>query len=369
MTHIRAHRQTFIELQSHLGDVANCLTGTLDTADVSISRLTDRIEAVKDLVFTRMKNAENLLEDCLKNDDKDTNCQTERNNVSDFQQQYNAVISQLQRFESELARYRNVAVRVRSLVDLDIRHCITELHAREVIVEQLQGLGTPAEANSGGSASVYSQQSIGSSSVANAIKPASIYDAVLKNAPDHNLKAKTDFLYQNLDRVFFHEYEKMTSVDAEQLGSIYMPDTRVTYLYDMGNDNDTEFRVIAAYGYSQPATTDRDSSRMRAWLGPTDQYAEAVLSPTVKYDKGHFIAHSLGGGFDMNLFLQKREINRGWSDEGKIFRSMENYAKDNVGTLVFSRPLYDNGSGHPYAIEYGVFKQDGTLWLDRFENR
>ena len=37
------------------------------------------------------------------------------------------------------------------------------------------------------------------------------------------------------------------------------------------------------------------------------------------YDKGHFICHGAGGGCDWNLFPQLRSLNRGWTDEGKLY--------------------------------------------------
>ncbi len=35
------------------------------------------------------------------------------------------------------------------------------------------------------------------------------------------------------------------------------------------------------------------------------------------YDKGHFIAHYSGGPIDINLFPQHRDVNRGWSSQGR----------------------------------------------------
>ena len=40
------------------------------------------------------------------------------------------------------------------------------------------------------------------------------------------------------------------------------------------------------------------------------------------YDKGHFVCHSAGGGGDWNLFPQL-PLNRGWSEEGRLYRKME----------------------------------------------
>ena len=37
-------------------------------------------------------------------------------------------------------------------------------------------------------------------------------------------------------------------------------------------------------------------------------------------DKGHLLSHASGGELDINLFPHRRELNRGWSEEGKLFR-------------------------------------------------
>lgn len=35
----------------------------------------------------------------------------------------------------------------------------------------------------------------------------------------------------------------------------------------------------------------------------------------------------------MNLFLQRRDLNRGWSQQGKQYRAMEQYLADHPGTF------------------------------------
>ena len=100
-------------------------------------------------------------------------------------------------------------------------------------------------------------------------------------------------------------------------------------------------------------------------LGPVDFISE---NDRAIYDKGHFIAHSLGGGLEINIFPQLRDTNRGWSERGKIFRAMETYCLQHPGTYCFSHPSYLGKSWHPAAIEYGVLKADGELWVERFEN-
>jgi hypothetical protein len=102
---------------------------------------------------------------------------------------------------------------------------------------------------------------------------------------------------------------------------------------------------------------------MRGFVGHTEKYLGR------DFDKGHFIAHALGGSVNINLFPQVRHINRGWSAEGKIYRQMERYCFENPGGMLFSRPLYADCSSRPAEIEFGVLRTDGTLWVRLFTNR
>ena len=80
------------------------------------------------------------------------------------------------------------------------------------------------------------------------------------------------------------------------------------------------------------------------------------------------MAHSIGGGFDVNLFSQERRLNRGWSARGKIYRQMEKYCHHHEGAFCFSRPIYTDASSVPRWLEFGVLKTDDTLWVEVFEN-
>jgi len=123
-----------------------------------------------------------------------------------------------------------------------------------------------------------------------------------------------------------------------------------------------EDRVIAVLGTSAREEQRRDSSRIRRWGAPTDELLGAYR------DKGHFMAHCIGGGLDVNLFSQERRLNRGWSPQGKTYRQMENYCYEQPGTFCFSRPIYVDGSSVPRWLEFGVLKADQTLWVETFEN-
>jgi hypothetical protein len=131
---------------------------------------------------------------------------------------------------------------------------------------------------------------------------------------------------------------------------------------DVPYDQTIEDRVVAVLGTSARAEEKRDASRSRGWVGPTEE-----LLGTER-DKGHFMAHRIGGGLDVNVFSQERRLNRGWSPQGKIYRQMENYCYQQPGTFCFSRPIYADGSSVPRWLEFGLLKADHTVWVELFDN-
>jgi len=201
------------------------------------------------------------------------------------------------------------------------------------------------------------------------------YTDIMKDAPQGDSEAIIKFLSDELPDLWCFEYEGMTFTDdypysPDELDIVSIPLDKLTYIYDMGDsagEGDpenprVESRVVAVYGRSQPPRTKRDTSRMRGWLGPSNERGDG------KYDKGHFIAHMSGGGLDINLFFQRRDINRGWSPRGKVYRQMERYCAEHLGTFCFSRPYYNDRSWQPCALEYGILMPDGKLWVEWFEN-
>ena len=136
-----------------------------------------------------------------------------------------------------------------------------------------------------------------------------------------------------------------------------------TYLYDFCSDpaappeiGEREDRTLLAYGLSQKAERERDGGRMRGLPGSDE-----------RGDRGHLISHAAGGGLDINVFHQDAYLNRGWSPQGKMYRSIERYCADNEGTFFFSRLLYDDDTARPSEIELGVLR-DGSLWVELFGN-
>jgi len=130
-----------------------------------------------------------------------------------------------------------------------------------------------------------------------------------------------------------------------------------TYLFDCTTELgvEREDRVVAAFGVSRRQERTRHRSRIEGF------------PPPLRGDRGHFLAHSIGGGTDINLFHQDTRLNRGWSVEGKKYRAMESYCASHPGTFCFARPLYTDASACPSSIEYGVLR-NRKFWVEVFKN-
>ena len=138
-----------------------------------------------------------------------------------------------------------------------------------------------------------------------------------------------------------------------------------TFLFDQASlcSDSVEDRLVAAYGLSAVQQRPRDASRIRGFLGGRIEIPEKGV-----FDKGHVLAHGMGGGLDVNLFPQRLELNRGRSARGKIYRKMESYAVRHPGTLAFSHLIYSDESWVPAFLEYGVLMDGGKIWVERFAN-
>lgn len=191
------------------------------------------------------------------------------------------------------------------------------------------------------------------------------YDSVLAEAKDRSADV-TAYLRHTLPALWFDAYCAMTPRVTNVLRFTH---GTFEYLYDdyatleatgAGvRDDIAEARLVAAVGISSPADRKRDDSRLRGWLGPTGR----VLGD--EWDKGHFIAHSIGGavdGLEANVFVQRRRVNRGG------YRTMERYCADHPGVFCFSRPIYTDPSARPTSVEFGVLTPAGALWIQTFEN-
>jgi hypothetical protein len=71
------------------------------------------------------------------------------------------------------------------------------------------------------------------------------------------------------------------------------------------------------------------------------------------------VAHAARGTFGPNMFPQDRELNRGWSVEGRRYRALEREIANTPGTFFFCCLLYADDTDCPAAVELGVFVATG----------
>lgn len=128
-------------------------------------------------------------------------------------------------------------------------------------------------------------------------------------------------------------------------------------------------RVTLAYALSVEQLKKRDASRMRGFPNVNASVQANLKEEAFFADRGHFLGHASGGILDINLFPHRRELNRGWSAEGKRFRKMERHVAEHPGTFFYHRPLYDDETWIPNLLEYGVLVDDAEWWVDIFRNK
>ena len=154
------------------------------------------------------------------------------------------------------------------------------------------------------------------------------------------------------DYIRTHGRSEMVLVHLDGEGSSF------TYLFDV-----TRQRVIGSAGLPAFVKHERDKNRM----------AGHPLANSDTYDRGHLLAHSLGGGADINLVPQLSKVNRGGFKriEGRV----RGLASRNIQCVYFVRPDYPiestpagTATQLPSCIEQGVIGKSGDLTYDRFEN-
>ena len=128
-------------------------------------------------------------------------------------------------------------------------------------------------------------------------------------------------------------------------------------------------RVTLAYAVSVEQLMKRDVSRMRGFPNPNISAQRILGEEAFRADKGHFLGHASGGELDINLFPQRRELNRGWSAEGREFRAMERYVAQHSGTFFYHRPIYNDETWVPQSLEYGVLEDDTRWRVKTFANK
>jgi hypothetical protein len=200
-----------------------------------------------------------------------------------------------------------------------------------------------------------------------------LVEDILNEIGDCPLQELIEVLKQELPYIWRDCYKEMM---PRRMDITQMQYEQFNYIYDWHTTNEptvqtsflpiSEARLVAVIGQSQPKKTKRDDFRLRGWVGKTG------VNFGKRWDKGHFIAHSIGGvvfGLEMNVYVKRRDFNRGWSEAGKRFRAMERFCVTNPGTLCFSRPIYTDQTARPAFLEFGILKPDREFLVECFDNR
>lgn len=77
---------------------------------------------------------------------------------------------------------------------------------------------------------------------------------------------------------------------------------------------------------------------------------------------------SFGGGDYVNLVPQDPRLNRGWSEAGKRWRSLERAVKADPGALVFVALHYEELTDIPDTFGYVVVHTDRSTRVETFSN-
>ncbi len=194
------------------------------------------------------------------------------------------------------------------------------------------------------------------------------YDRVLASAPSRDPASLREFLAEELPFVWLATYGEML---PHQHNVHRVKVEGFEYLWDFSSElvkhgvvrpsEAIDDRLIAAHGVSRRNLGTREKSR----LGGRTLGAVDVVHPSqrVPYDRGHAIGHVLGGVLDLNIIPQSRAVNRDGT-----WRRMERYCHHHPGTYFFCRLLYVGLYSHAAEIEFGVLREEGSLWVNRFKN-
>lgn len=183
------------------------------------------------------------------------------------------------------------------------------------------------------------------------------YAAGLRTLEGEPLETIIRIMRDEMPHTWIDRYHRMCEGPTNVLE---VPLQGFAYLFDYCSElpgTAREDRAVAAYGISRATKHKRDASRLRGFPGSDE-----------RGDRGHLLAHSAGGGLEINVFHQDAYLNRGWSPQGKRYREMERYCADHEGTFFFSRLIYTDATARPAEIEFGVLMPDRTLWVEVFGN-
>lgn len=139
---------------------------------------------------------------------------------------------------------------------------------------------------------------------------------------------------------------------------------RFWYLFDSTPEGKTDpkepaNRVLASWGVSEPDRRFGHRQNLRGFPVPPVNR---------KFDRGHLIAMSVGGGDYVNLVPQEPRLNRGWSNAGKRWRSLERAVAADAGAFVFVAVHYDDLTDIPSWFGYVVVHTDHRIRIESFSN-
>ena len=193
---------------------------------------------------------------------------------------------------------------------------------------------------------------------------------------EERLAMETASLCARYGDIICGRYHRMTDGETS---IVSMDIEGYEFLFDLAHE-----RVVGVLGYTFVSEQTRDTKYMAGFLGRAqskkqlEQLSESQKAESkksfqrrfedkygAKYDRGHFISLRQGGVYDINLFPQRTDINRGYVDQ---WRDFERECVNNPGSFCFVRPIYDDETWVPFEIEYGIVR-DGITRTRKFPNR
>lgn len=194
------------------------------------------------------------------------------------------------------------------------------------------------------------------------------YYQILADLPDGDYETCVAFLSKELVHELTAAYEnQFDDCDVRHFNDTLK--RKYTFYFDCTQDFSDDIygrasRVVFVVGRSIRGEKPREHQRQAGSSG-----SFTGIPQLEGYDKGHFIPHRNDGLTDQNLFPQLKELNRGISPQGKLYRTMERYLLRNENVFFFLRPIYSDPTWIPDQIDFGIFTKEKGLLLNRFNNR
>jgi hypothetical protein len=194
------------------------------------------------------------------------------------------------------------------------------------------------------------------------------YYRILSELPSTDYEKSVAYLRKELSIYLTEHYESLfENADVRHFND----NVNRNYMlyFDCTDDYSTDVysraaRVVFIFAKSALNASKRNTYRLSQYAG-----SFKGIPQLEGYDKGHFVAHCNNGQLDQNIYPQLKELNRGLSPQGKLFRSMERYCQNNPGVFYFTRPIYSDLTCIPDKIDFGIFTKQFGLLLNRFDNR